>query len=267
MDRRCQYIDKSRTMDKDLTSTMQHSRKHQRVANLMNELFREIAGYVELLQSRLVQIDSETSEGADIKVRLVELRALQAERESEFIHYQRVCQRYGLPWSAPHESLPQTPGFSHASTSIGQLGPASTNVGGGSLPVPGEELHSLSLPLLTPPSLSLPLLTPPRVNLSNYAKPPPSTTTSWSVSAASAQPSSVLTITTVERKFTSSPVASAQSTDNGQIPLYTRAAIPQHLPQQHFIGTSTRAFSQALPAIPHAFRFHPTSCDVTSVLH
>ena len=109
IDRRSHYIDKIRAMDKDITSTMQHSRDHQHVAKLIDELFKEIASYVELLQSRLIQIDSESSEGADIKVRLVELRALQTERESEFLHYQRDCQRYGLPWSAPHESLPQTP--------------------------------------------------------------------------------------------------------------------------------------------------------------
>ena len=238
---------------------MINSRDHLQVAKSIDELFREIASYVELLQSRLIQIDSESSEGADIKVRLVELRALQTERESEFLHYQRDCQLYGLPWSAPHESLPQTRGFSHTSTSIGQLGPASTTVGGGSLPVPGEELHSLSLPLDTPP----------RVNLLSYAKPPPHTTASCSVSTASAQPSSVPTITTVDPNFISSPsIASAQSTDIGQIPLYTRAPIPQHLPQQHFIGTSTRAMSQALPVTPHVYRFPAsTSCDVTSVLH
>ena len=181
-------------MDKNITSTMQHSRDHLQVAKSIDELFREIASYVELLQSRLIQIDSESSEGAEIKVHLVELRALQTERESEFIHYQRDCQRYGLPWSASHESLPQTTGFSHAFTSIGQLGLASTTIGGRSLPVPGEELHSLSLPLLTPP----------RVNLLNYAKPPPHTTASCSVSTASAQPSSVPTITTVDPNFISS---------------------------------------------------------------
>ena len=48
-------------MDKDITSMMINSRDHLQVANLMNKLFREIAGYVKLLQSRLIQIDSETS--------------------------------------------------------------------------------------------------------------------------------------------------------------------------------------------------------------
>ena len=61
IDRRCRYIDRIRAMDKDITSMMINSRDHLQVANLMNELFREIAGYVELLQSRLIQIDSETS--------------------------------------------------------------------------------------------------------------------------------------------------------------------------------------------------------------
>ena len=51
----------------------------------MNELFREIASYVELLQSRLIQVDPESSEGADIKVRLLELRGL-ANRAGERVH-------------------------------------------------------------------------------------------------------------------------------------------------------------------------------------
>ena len=67
-------------MDKNITSMMINSRDHLQVAKSIDELFREIASYVELLQSRLIQIDSESSEGADIKVRLVELRALQIER-------------------------------------------------------------------------------------------------------------------------------------------------------------------------------------------
>ena len=74
--------------------------RHLPVATLMDNLFSEISSYVELLQPRLIRIDPKSSEGSDIMARLVELLALQTERESEFNHYQRD----GLPWSAPHES-------------------------------------------------------------------------------------------------------------------------------------------------------------------